>query len=117
MQYEIAQRARRRPECARNTPTPNSAAETRHLADVAGTEISDALTTLWGGCAPATWNRNRAAAFSWLTWCAAKKRWAAPAVPADAERRRENVDHTKAVPKTKLERLLSRCDIPLRDNL
>ncbi|MBB5085298.1 site-specific integrase [Nonomuraea endophytica] len=36
-------------------------------------------------------------------------------VGANAERRRENVDHTKAVAKTKLERLLSRRDIPLRD--
>jgi len=38
-----------------------------------------------------------------------------PPIPADAERRRENVDHTKAVAKTKLERLLSRRDLPLRD--
>jgi integrase len=52
---------------------------------------------------------------SWLTWCATKKRWAAPFVPADAERRRENVDRTKAVSKTKIERLLSRRDIPLRE--
>jgi len=88
---------------------------TRRLADVADTEIGDALTALWGGCAPATWNRNRAAVSSWLSWCATKKRWTAPSVPADAERRRENVDHTKAVAKTKLERLLSRRDIPLRD--
>ncbi|TMR96923.1 hypothetical protein EJK15_21030 [Nonomuraea basaltis] len=27
-----------------------------------------------GGCAPATWNRNRAAVSSWLAWCATKKR-------------------------------------------
>ncbi|MGK5553634.1 hypothetical protein ACSNOI_18640 [Actinomadura kijaniata] len=87
----------------------------RALADVADTEIGAALLALWGGSAPATWNRNRAAITSWLTWCATKKRWAAPAVPADAERRRETVDHTKAVVKTKLERLLSRRDIPLRD--
>ncbi|ROO86388.1 site-specific recombinase XerD [Actinocorallia herbida] len=87
----------------------------RLLADVTDTEIGEALTALWGGCAPATWNRNRAAVSSWLTWCASKKRWAAPSIPADAERRRENVDHTKAVAKTRLERLLSRRDIPLRD--
>ncbi|MGP3960935.1 tyrosine-type recombinase/integrase [Nonomuraea sp. 3N208] len=87
----------------------------RLLADVADTEIGDALVSLWGGCAPATWNRNRAAVSSWLTWCTTKKKWIAPTVPADAERRRENVDHTKAVSKTRLERLLSRRDIPLRD--
>jgi hypothetical protein len=31
------------------------------LDDVADTEIGDALVSLWGGCAPATWNHNRAA--------------------------------------------------------
>jgi integrase len=36
-------------------------------------------------------------------------------VPAEAERRRENADHTKAVAKTKLERTLSRRDLPLRE--
>lgn len=59
----------------------------RLLADVADAEIGDALTALWGGCAPATWNRNRAAVASWLTWCQTKKKWVAPAVPADAEGR------------------------------
>ncbi|MGP3932163.1 hypothetical protein [Nonomuraea sp. KM88] len=87
----------------------------RRLSEVADAEIGDALASLWGGCAPATWNRNRAAVSSWLAWCSTKKRWAAPSVPAEAERRRENVDHTKSVAKTKLERLLSRRDIPLRD--
>jgi integrase len=87
----------------------------RRLADVTDTEIGDALAALWGTCAPATWNRNRAAIASWLSWCASKKRWNAPSVPAEAERRRENVDHTKAVARTKLERLLSRRDLPLRD--
>ncbi|MER5326559.1 tyrosine-type recombinase/integrase [Streptosporangium roseum] len=87
----------------------------RQLADVADAEIGDALAALWGECSPATWNRNRAAVASWLTWCTAKKKWVAPSVPAEAERRREHVDHTKAVGKTKLERLLSRRDIPLRD--
>jgi integrase len=87
----------------------------RRLADVTDTEIGDALAALWGASQPATWNRNRAAVSSWLTWCQTKKKWAAPAVPADAERRREHVDHTKAVGKSKIQRLLSRRDIPLRE--
>jgi hypothetical protein len=53
----------------------------RRLAD---DEVGSALTQLWGGCAEATWNRNRAAISSWLTWCQAKKRWPAPSVPADS---------------------------------
>jgi hypothetical protein len=45
----------------------------RPLADVTDTEIGAALTELWGQCAPATWNRNRAAITSWLLWCQTKK--------------------------------------------
>ena len=37
---------------------------------------------LRGKHAPATWNRNRAAVVSWLTWCATRKRWPAPQLPA-----------------------------------
>jgi hypothetical protein len=62
----------------------------RQLAAVPGDEIAEALSRLWGGCAPATWNRNRAAVVSWLTWCSQKKRWPAPQLPPDAERRKEN---------------------------
>jgi integrase len=87
----------------------------RPLAGVTDTEIGTALTELWGRCAPATWNRNRAAITSWLIWCQTKKRWAAPSVPADAERRKENADETRAVAKTTIHRLLSRRDIPLRE--
>ncbi|MDP9868912.1 MULTISPECIES: hypothetical protein [Streptosporangium] len=87
----------------------------RPLADVADAEIGAALTELWGRCAPATWNRNRAAVTSWLTWCQTKKHWAAPSVPADAERRKETADETRAVAKTTIHRLLPRRDIPLRE--
>ncbi|WP_231618708.1 hypothetical protein [Nonomuraea sp. SBT364] len=34
---------------------------------------------------------------SWLTWCQTKKHWTAPAVPADAERRKKSADETRAV--------------------
>jgi integrase len=49
---------------------------------------------------------------SWLNWCAEKKRWPAPQLPPDAERRKEHADATRALPR--VERLLSRRDIPLR---
>ncbi|GAA5772551.1 tyrosine recombinase XerC [Streptosporangium roseum] len=78
-------------------------------------EIGAALAELWGMSAPATWNRNRAAVTSWLVWCQTKKHWAAPSVPAEAERRKESADETRAVAKTTLHRLLSRRDIPLRE--
>ncbi|SPL88744.1 Mobile element protein [[Actinomadura] parvosata subsp. kistnae] len=65
--------------------------------------------------APATWNRDRAAVTSWLTWCHPKKHWAAPIVPAEAERRKESADETRAVAKATIHRRLSRRDIPLRE--
>jgi integrase len=87
----------------------------RLLADVPGEEIAEALRRLWGGSAPATWNRNRAAVVAWLNWCATKKRWPAPELPGDAERRKENANRTRALHRSRVERLLTRRDIPLRE--
>jgi integrase len=87
----------------------------RQLAAVPGDEIAAALRRLWGASAPATWNRNRAAVVSWLNWCAGKKRWPASQLPPDAERRKESNDATRALPRARVERLLSRRDIPLRE--
>jgi hypothetical protein len=39
------------------------------LVAVPGDEVAAALRRLWVGSAPATWNRNRAAVVSRLTWC------------------------------------------------
>jgi len=73
------------------------------------------LTGLWGGAKPATWNRNRAAVGSWLAWCAGRQHWAAPALPAAAQRRRENNDYTKAVSRSRIDRLCRLRDVPLRE--
>jgi integrase len=86
----------------------------RQLAAVPGDEVAAALRRQWDGSAPATWNRNPAAVVSWLNWCAVKKRWPAPQLPPDAERRKENSDATRALPRARVERLLSRRDVPLR---
>ena len=87
----------------------------RPLAAVPGDEVAAALRRLWGDSAPATWNRNRAAVASWLNWCATRKRWPAPQLPGDAERRKEHANATRALPRGRVERLLSRRDIPLRE--
>ncbi len=87
----------------------------RQFAAVPGDEVAAALRRLWGKRAPATWNRNRAAVVSWLTWCATRQRWAAPQLPGDAERRKEHADRTRALPRARIERLLSRRDVPLRE--
>src|SRR5262249_23461154 len=71
----------------------------RQLAMVTGEEVAAALRRLWGDRAPATWNRNRAAVMSWLTWCTIRKRWPAPQLPGDAERRKEHSDTTRALPR------------------
>jgi integrase len=87
----------------------------RPLAGVPGEEVAAALHRLWGMRAPATWNRNRAAVASWLAWCASKKRWRAPQLPPDAERRKEHANATRALPRAAVERLLSGRGIPLRE--
>jgi Phage integrase family len=87
----------------------------RQLAAVPGNEVAAALRRLWGTRSPATWNSNRAAMVSWLTWCTTRKRWPAPQLSGDAERRKEHSDRTRALPRGRVERLLSRRDVPLRE--
>jgi integrase len=87
----------------------------RKLAGVADGEVAGALAELWGKAAPATWNRNRAAVGSWLAWCAGKQHWTAPALPGSAERRRETTNDTKAVSRSRIDRLCRRRDVPLRE--
>jgi integrase len=87
----------------------------RALTEVADAEVAEALSRLWGAAKPTTWNRNRAAVGSWLTWCADKQSWTGPALPRSAERRRENTDDTKAVSRSRIDRLCRRRDVPLRE--
>ena len=86
----------------------------RPLAEVCGEELAGLLEQLWGQRAPATWNRNRGAVTAWLSWCAAN-RLPAPVLPASAERRREHLNATRAVPRPAIDRALSRRDVPLRE--
>lgn len=87
----------------------------RELAGIEDGEISAALSELWGQTKPATWNRNRAAVGSWLAWCADKRHWAAPALVSSVERRGEPEDTTKAVSRSRIDRLCRRRDVPLRE--
>ena len=86
----------------------------RPLAEVSGEELAGLLEQLWGQRAPATRNRNRGAVAAWLSWCAAS-RLPAPVLPASAERRREHLNATRAVPRPAIERALSGRDVPLRE--
>ena len=87
----------------------------RKLAEVHEDEIGAALAQLWGAAKPATWNRNRAAVGSWLAWCADTHHWAGPALPGSAQRQRETTDDTKAVSRSRIDRLCRRRDVPLRE--
>jgi hypothetical protein len=86
----------------------------RPLAEVSGEELASLLEQLWGQRAPATWNRNRGAITAWLSWCAAN-RLPAPVLPARAERRREHLNATRALPRPAIDRALSGRDVPLRE--
>lgn len=86
----------------------------RPLAAVTGAEIGDALGALWGTAAASTWNQRRAAAGSFLAWCA-RNGYPAPVLPAGIERRPEQRDETRAVDRAAVERLLTRRDVPLRE--
>jgi integrase len=89
----------------------------RGLAEVDDDEIGAALTALWGTAASATFNRNRATVGSWLTWCSTKAKWDAPALPGTCERRKQPADKTRAVGRTKIDRMCGRRDVPLREKL
>jgi hypothetical protein len=81
----------------------------RALVDIDDEEIAAALHRLWSSAAPATFNRNRATLASWLSWCAHKAQWSAPALPATCERRKQPTDQTKAVDATVIDRMCTRC--------
>jgi site-specific recombinase XerD len=89
----------------------------RDLAKVDDDEIGTTVTTLWGNSAPTTFNRNRVAVGSWLTWCSTKAKWDAPSLPGTCERRKEPADHTRVVSRPKIDRMCSRRDVPLREKL
>lgn len=86
----------------------------RELAATSGQDIAGAMTVLWGGAKPATWNRNRAAVSSFLVW-AARNGYPAPGLPGAVERQQEKPDETRAVDRAAVERLLTRRDVPLRE--
>jgi site-specific recombinase XerD len=76
--------------------------------------ITVAVTTAWGGRAPATWNRQVATIRSFLAFCR-RRRWLVEDLTVDLERRPEPADRTKAIPLPQLERLWRREDVAVRE--
>ena len=72
------------------------------------------VSTTWGHCAPATWNRHVATLRSFLGF-ARSRGWVASDGSAALERRREPENATKAIPPAALERLFRRHDVAVRE--
>ena len=86
----------------------------RPLSALTVEPVTIAVTTAWGGRAPATWNRHVATVRSFLGFCR-RRRWLGEDLAVDLERRPEPVDRTKAIPLPELERLWRRDIIGVRD--
>jgi integrase len=86
----------------------------RALSTLTVEAVTVAVTTAWGGRAPATWNRQVATIRSFLAFCR-RRRWLAEDLAADLERRPEPAGRTKAIPLAELERLWYREDVGVRE--
>jgi hypothetical protein len=69
---------------------------------------------VWGGLAPATWNRNLAILKSFLRW-RLRDDELAWRLTHHLRGRREPADRTRAIPYPSLERLFTRETVPLRE--
>ena len=85
----------------------------RPLAEVSGEELAGRRSNS-GGSGPR--RPGTATAAPWPPGCpGAPPAAARPVLPASAERRREHLNATRAVPRPAIERALSRRDVPLRE--
>jgi site-specific recombinase XerD len=84
------------------------------LATLTLDQVTGAVTSAWGGRAPATWNRHVATVRSFLGFCR-RRRWIADDLTVDLGRRPEPADRTKAIPLAELERLWRRGDLGVRE--
>jgi integrase len=83
------------------------------LEDLTVEAVTVAVTTAWGRCAPATWNRHVATVRSFVAYC--RRRWLTSDLAGDLARRPEPADRTKAIPLVELERLWKRDDVAVRE--
>jgi integrase len=84
------------------------------LEDLTVEAVTVAVSTAWGQCAPATWNRHVATVRSFVVYCR-RRRWLTGDLAGDLERRPEPADRTKALPLAELERLWKRDDVAVRE--
>ena len=86
----------------------------RPLAGLSSDELAEAVTALWGGLAPRTWNRQVATVRSLLSWCR-RHRWPIGDLELHVDRRQVGEDETKVIALHELKRLWSSQDIPVRE--
>jgi hypothetical protein len=86
----------------------------RPLEWVYGREFDRAVVEAWGGCAPATWNRQAATVRSFSAFCV-RRGWVGEPFAEALARRREPADRTRAIPYAQLERLWRRDDGVVRE--
>ena len=82
-------------------------------------ELSGPMLAAWfrgrhAAAAPATWNRELATLRAAVGWWR-RRGWLAVDPTSDLERRRDQVDRTRALTRGQLERLFARRDLPLRE--
>ena len=97
-------RSTRRSYAQTLTPLMRELGSDRPLSTLTVEAITVAVTTAWGGRAPATWNRQVATVRSFLAFCR-RRRWLVEDLTVDLERRPQPADRTKAIPFPELERL------------
>jgi integrase len=111
------------PSLARSTRRSYDQTLTRLVRDLGGDRplstltmeaVTVAVTTAWGGQAPATWNRHVATVRSFLGFCR-RRRWLVDDLTVDLERQPEPADRTKAISLPELERLWRRDDVGERE--
>jgi integrase len=84
------------------------------VGELSGPKVASWFRDRHATAAPATWNRELAtlrAAVGW--WC--RRGWLAGDPTSDLERRRDQIDRTRALTRSQLERLFARRDLPLRE--
>jgi integrase len=84
------------------------------LSALDGSALESLMSEVWGGCAPATWNRHVATLRSFTAF-ARRKGWLGEDPAAVLERRAEPADRTKAIPASSLARLFRREDVAIRE--
>jgi site-specific recombinase XerD len=107
-------RSTRRSYAQTLTPLMRELGSDRPLSTLTVEAITVAVTTAWGGRAPATWNRQVATVRSFLAFCR-RRRWLVEDLTVDLERRPQPADRTKAIPFPELERLWRREDVAVRE--